>query len=333
MFLKVLKSYLLAIFILGVFIRLSYAGLSEFDLSNNTIELQDFISGGPKKDGIPALTNPQFISAKQADFLGDNDPVVGISINGRARAYPLGILNWHEIVNDQISNIPVAVTWCPLTRSAITFDRRVKGDTLEFGVSGLLYNSNVVMYDRNYDGLWSQLKSGGLTGKFASQDLKVIPSQVTTWKNWREQHPETLILSRKTGYRRDYNNDPYKDYHSDSQVMFPVKDSDRRLPLKSLVVGLKIDRTAKAYPLDIINRLNGPLFDKVAGVAIKVESVKGGTILITDLEGNVLPSVVVYWFAWSTFHPDTLIFSPPTESHIRNIRGQRLVLQGREKLF
>jgi len=310
MFMKVFKSFLLAVFIFGIITRLSYADLSEFDLSNNNIELRDFMSGGPKKDGIPALTNPQFISANQADFLDDKDPVVGISINGRARAYPLQILNWHEIVNDQISNIPIAVTWCPLTRSAITFDRRVEGDTLEFGVSGLLYNSNVVMYDRNYDGLWSQLKTGGLTGKFSSKELKVIPSQVTTWKNWREQHPETLILSRKTGYWRDYNKDPYREYHTHDKVMFRVKDLDKRLPLKSLVMGIIIGRTAKAYPLDLINRIEEPFIDNIAGIDIKIKPVGEGTAVITDEEGNIYPSVVVYWFAWSTFHPDTLIFTP-----------------------
>jgi len=311
MFFKVLKSYRLAIFIFGVFIHSSYAGLSEFDLSNNTVELQDFLSGGPQKDGIPALTNPQFVSADQTDFIRDGDLVVGININGKAKAYPLQILNWHEIINDQISDIPVAVTFCPLTRSAITFDRRVEGDTLEFGVSGLLYNSNVVMYDRNYEGLWSQLKTGGLTGKFASQDLKIIPSQVTTWKNWREQHPETLILSRKTGFRRDYDDNPYQDYHTDDDVMFRVKNLDRRLPLKSLVIGIEIGNTTKAYPLDLINRKEEPVVDHIAGIDIKILPIDGGTALITDQEGKILPAVVLYWFAWSTFHPDTLIFTPP----------------------
>jgi len=302
-------KYHMNIFVLLAMVLFSstvtYAGLDEFDLSNNAVDLSAFTSGGPRKDGIPALTKPKFIPANKATYLRDNDRVVGIFIEGQAKAYPIRILNWHEIVNDEVADTPIAVTWCPLTRSAVTFDRRLKGTTLEFGVSGLLYKSNVVMYDRNDEGLWSQLKMEGLTGKFAQERLKQIPAMEMTWGHWLREHPDTLVLSRKTGHRRDYNRDPYKDYHHNSETMFPLAGADLRLPPKSLVIGIQIGDIAKAYPLTALKQ---PIDDHIGGMDVNIKPVEGGTAVMTDNDGNITPSVVAYWFAWSAFHPDTLIY-------------------------
>jgi len=299
---------LVTIFLFGLLCQTSYAGFDQFDVSNSVVDLQEFMSGGPSKDGIPSLDEPQFVSAKEADFLQDDDKVVGIVIDGKAKAYPIRILNWHEIVNDQVSNQPIAVTWCPLTRSAVTFDREVNGSILEFGVSGLLYNSNVVMYDRQSQGLWSQLKMGGLTGKFAEDHLDIVPSQVSAWHNWRGRYPQTLVLSNKTGYGRNYDRDPYADYHASKQTMFPTGVSDERLQPKSLVVGIKVENIAKAYPLEKIARSREPYFDQVGDSTIMIQSHNGGAVEVSDKNGNSIPSVVTYWFAWSAFHKDTLIY-------------------------
>lgn len=288
--------------------HLSYAGLSDFNLSNRTIDLDDLLSGGPPKDGIPALTDPAFIPAEKAEFLTDHDRVVGLIVKGQAKAYPIKILNWHEVVNDSIGKKPVAVTWCPLTRSAVAFDRQVDGEVLEFGVSGLLYNSNVAMYDRNHSGLWSQLKMGGLTGKLSSQALKELPAVVTTWEDWQKRHPQTLVLSPKTGYQRNYHRDPYQSYHTSRETMFPVKSRDARLAPKDLVIGLKIKGVTKAYPLAIIHESRQPIQDKVAGISIKIHASPEHSAYITDKEGDVLPATVVYWFAWSTFYKNTLVY-------------------------
>jgi len=288
--------------------QLSYAGLDQFDTSNSVIDIQEFKSGGPSKDEIPSLDAPQFVSVREVDFLRDEDKVVGIIINGEAKAYPIRILNWHEVVNDQVSGQKVVVTWCPLTHSAIAFDREINGNTLEFGVSGLLYNSNVVMYDRLSNGLWSQLKMEGLTGKFAGNHLDIVPSQVSSWRNWRDRYPQTLVLSNKTGHGRDYSRDPYADYHTSKQTMFPAGILDERLQPKSLVVGIKIEDIPKAYSLEKIARSREPYFDQVGDSTIMIQALNGGAVEVSDKNGNSVPSVVAYWFAWSAFNKDTLIY-------------------------
>ncbi len=308
---KINRTYALIGFVLALFFfpSSSQADLSEFDVSNSVVDKGMFLSGGPKKDGIPAITEPQFVAAGDVDFLKNHDLVVGIELADEARAYPIQILNWHEIVNDKIADKSVAVTWCPLTRSAVAFDRSIKEEILEFGVSGLLFNSNVVMYDRTHNGLWSQLKMGGLTGKFSSENLTTIPSQVVTWKEWRTNHPATQVLSKKTGYWRAYDVDPYESYHGSPDTMFSIKSQDQRLAAKSLVVGIKMGETVKAYPLESINKLDGKtLEDKVNGQDITIRYFDGKTAVITDKHGNVLSSVVTYWFAWSTFHQKTLVY-------------------------
>ncbi len=301
-------TIVIATFLFVSSFQASKGSCSDFDFSNAQVDQNAFKSGGPPKDGIPALTNPEFIKQSEAKFLDDDERVVGVVINGIARAYPLSILNWHEIVNDVIDETPVAITWCPLTKSAVVFDRNVNGQTLEFGVSGLLYNSNVVMYDRNYDGLWSQMKMGGLTGKGATAELKNLPSQVTTWKQWRQEYPNSLVLSRKTGHRRDYQSNPYEGYHNTSQVMFPLPDIDDRVPPKSLVVGIRLKDKAKAYPLDMLQRITQPINDQVAGVDITIFPALDESVIVQDTHGNRLASVVAYWFAWSGFNQDSLLY-------------------------
>lgn len=299
---------ILAALSLGLLIHPVYAGLNQFDASNSVVDLQEFMSGGPSKDGIPSLDNPKFVTAREAHFLQDDDKVIGVVIDGQAKAYPIRILNWHEIVNDQISDSLIAITWCPLTRSAVIFDRKINNQPVEFGVSGLLYNSNVVMYDRHSQGLWSQLKTSGLTGKFARNQLNIVPSQVIRWKNWNRKHPETLVLSNKTGHFRNYDRDPYANYHSSEHMMFPGGTADHRLRSKALILGVKIDDVAKAYSLKKLTLLESPLYDRIGDVDIQIHSLDGGAVEVTDKDGNVLPSIVAYWFAWHAFNEETLLY-------------------------
>lgn len=292
----------------GLCFGFAHAGLDDFDVSKSRIDLSDVVSGGPGKDGIPAISKPRFLPASDAGFLRDNDLVVGISIGGEKRAYPLGILNRHEIVNDVVGGTPVAVTYCPLTISALVFNRKVDGETLEFGVSGLLYNNNLVMYDRTYSGLWPQLLMEAATGKFSSRSLEVIPSLVTTWREWRTRHPASVVLSEDTGYRRNYGMNPYRKYQAGSEVMFPMKGFDRRLPPKSRIIGIRVNGAAKAYPLENITSRQDTLEDTLNGKRIQVHSGPKETACITDAGGNLLPAFITYWFAWSTLYRDTLLF-------------------------
>jgi hypothetical protein len=281
-------------------------GLQGFDTSNSIINLNDLISGAKGKDSIPPLTNPEYVTATEADFLNDNDLVVGLSISGKNWAYPLKILNYHEIVNDVLEGTSVAVTWCPLTRSAIVFDREIGGETLEFGVSGYLYNNNLVMYDRDFSGLWPQLWLGAVTGKFSGQRLTLIPSKVTTWEDWWENHPNTLVLSDDTGHSRNYDIDPYQDYQSSNEIRFPMTSNiDGRLPAKSFVLGLRINNVSVAYSMDLVNSFNDPMEDEINGLPVKIFPGPNNTGYIIDDKGDLLPGILVYWFAWSAFNPNT----------------------------
>lgn len=297
------------VFVMMLLPHTVYAGanLDEFDLSNSAIELTELRSGGPRKDGIPALNYPKLVSVNKSNFLKDSDIIVGIVIEGKARAYPIRILNWHEIVNDRSGDTDFALTWCPLTKSAVAFNRRVADETLEFGVSGLLYNSNVVMYDRTNDGLWSQLKWSGLTGKNASQSLSLIPTQLSTWGDWKSLHPDTAVLEPQARHLRQYDKDPYKFYHMQATPMFHLPLKDARLKPKDTILGVIVQGQPKAYPLTTIIHLQQPMNDTIAGEKITIFPQNGLDATIKDKDGNVIPSVVAYWFAWSNFHQDTLV--------------------------
>ncbi|VAW12971.1 hypothetical protein MNBD_BACTEROID05-944 [hydrothermal vent metagenome] len=294
---------------LGIAVTSSFAGVEDFNTQNAIVNLNAFYSGGPQKDGIPALTNPEFVSADQAGFLSDNNFVIGIEVDRVAKAYPLKILNWHEVVNDVISQKEVVVSWCPLTHSGLVFDRKVGEDVLTFGVSGMLFNSNVVMYDRNSQGLWTQLGNKSLTGKYASKKLNLIPSKVTMWKNWKKAYPNTLVLSSKTGYFRNYKRDPYQEYHLQEKPMFPLEYIDTRFPLKSFVLGVQVDGEVKAYSLTQLKEMKKPLKDSISGKSITIRFDENQMLQVIDKDGNEISSVVAYWFAWRAFYPKTLVYS------------------------
>jgi hypothetical protein len=185
------------------------------------------LSGGPPKDGIPSLDNPQFVSAEETKFL-DDEIVIGLEIFGDARAYPYGILNWHEVVNDEVGGVPVAVTLCPLCDTIPVFIREVNGEVTTFGVSGKLFQSCLVMYDRLTDSLWSQPWGIAIAGDQTNQSLERVVAHKTTLGQWKEIHPDTLVLSDQTGFRRDYFRYPYGSYYTDDRLIFPARNQESR---------------------------------------------------------------------------------------------------------
>ena len=205
-------------------------------------------SGGPGVDGIPSVDEPEFQPASEAD-LDDGDPVFGVVKNGVAKAYPQSILVWHEIVNDEIGGEPVAVTYCPLTGTAQGFER---GETT-FGVSGLLVNSNLLMYDRGTGTRWPQVVATGIRGPLKGRSLAEFPVVWSTWGNWREAHPDTQVLTTNTGYQRRYGSDPYggynppSDYYTDDSLLFePLASTDAERP-KDVVIGARTAEGAIAF--------------------------------------------------------------------------------------
>ncbi len=226
------------------------------DFSLHTVPYDEFLSGGVPRDGIPPLDNPQFESIADADnWLEDVQPVVALEIGGQARAYPLAILTWHEIANDTLGGVPVSVTFCPLCNSAVVFDRRLGGATLDFGVSGNLRNSDLVMWDRQTESWWQQLTGEGIVGAYAGYQLDFVPAQLVSWGDFKSSFPGADVLSRDTGYQRSYGRNPYAGYDRADQSPFLFKGSpdDRLLPMER-VVTLEIDGRQLAFPYEVLEQ-------------------------------------------------------------------------------
>ena len=262
-------------------------------------------------DCIPALDHPRFESVASAgSWLHAGDVVFTISLRGVHRAYPQRILNWHEIVNDTIKDEPIAVTFCPLCGSALAFERKVDGRTVTFGVSGLLFNSDLVMYDRREGSLWQQFSGQAIVGPAARRNeiLKLVPIGTTSWGQWVRRYPHAQVLSRDTGYIRDYNVYPYGAYEQDNELYFGIKHTDTRLPLKTVVYGVELHGQSKAYPERLI-ALHRHIADRVGGDAIMIDEEPSGEVQATDVTaGQAIHPLRSFWFAWATFHPGTQIF-------------------------
>jgi len=282
-----------------------------FDVSNAIIPASEILAGGPPKDGIPALSDPELIDAEAASYLKPDDRVIGVTMNGISRAYPIAILNWHEIVNDTINDQRYAVTFCPLCGTGVAFYSDIAGKTTDFGVSGLLYNSDVLLYDRETESLWSQIMSQAVAGKLVGERLKAFPVSHTTWRDWVKQHPDTQVLSTATGYSRDYSRNPYKGYEQSRQLYFGVNQRapDTYHP-KEQIIGLEIDGVYKAYPFAELEKNNQSQFkDSINGVSITIDwDSENRSVELFDSSGGRIAGIQGFWFAWFAFHPDTLVF-------------------------
>lgn len=281
-----------------------------FDLSDTLVPHGEIARGGPQKDGIPALTDPAFVTAAEATFVAEDDRVIGVARNGLAKAYPLALMNWHEIVNDRFGDEEaVVVTYCPLCFTGMAFEATLGGARLLFGVSGLLYNSDVLLYDRRTESLWSQLQQQAISGPMKGQRLGVVPSVNTTWREWRRRHPQTLVLSSETGHLRHYDRDPYAAYDQSPDIMFPVRFRAQGYHPKEYVIGIELDGIARAYPVSELAQGPAEFGDRIGKQTVIVRyddsNVSGE---IRDEGGALLPFVQAYWFAWYAFHPDTQVY-------------------------
>ncbi len=233
------------------------------------IRLEEITWGGVAVDGIPSLDHPKLIAAAAADYLRGDDLVFGVEIDGDARAYPLRIMGWHEMFNEVIGGVPVALAYCTLCGSGILFETRVEGreKPFVFGSSGLLYRSNKLMFDRETDSLWNQFTGQPVAGPLAGSDiaLAIRPVVIVTWAKWRAAHPETRVLALDTGHQRDYGSGVvYAEYFGSPELMFPARADETRLRRKDYVFGIREVGAAKAWPLaafaerPVINDAVGP---------------------------------------------------------------------------
>lgn len=280
-----------------------------FDLKNASIPVSEIKDGGPPKDGIPSIDSPQFVTAEKAS-LKPGDRVLGIFENGIAKAYPIKILNFHEIVNDKIGEKPIVVTYCPLCGSGIVFDAKIDGKLYTFGVSGLLYNSDVLLYDRQTESLWSQLEYKAISGPMEGKSLEIINTANTTWESWKNRYLNTLVLSEDTGYKRDYDLDPYPDYNSSSAIYFPVANENNEFHPKEMVIGVEVKGKFKAYPFSELEKTGKPsIHDTFNKKKISIHyDARSKSAEIFDARGKPIPAVTNFWFAWYAFHPETAIY-------------------------
>jgi hypothetical protein len=237
------------------------------------------VSGGPGKDGIPSLTNPEVVSAAEGDtFMLAEDLVLGVVVNGEARAYPHAILWWHEIINDVLGGKPVTVSFCPLTGSGLVYDPVIdegdEGQVFNFGVSGLLFDNNLILFDRTTDTLWSQMRSQAICGSLQGKSPTLLPLVQMNWSAWKELYPEATVVSPNTGFSRNYDRYPYGDYDNvnNRELLFPQSVIDSRLPMKDTVLGIRNDGVARAYSMSLLEggEVRSVIHDEVNGLPVAV---------------------------------------------------------------
>ena len=303
-------STILVILVTSVIARGSFNG---FTVDKDAlIPAEEIHSGGPPRDGIPSIDDPRFEASASASNVKPEDRILGLAYKGIARAYPIDVMNWHEIVNDRYGDEPVVVTYCPLCGSGMAFSANVSGMETDFGVSGLLYNSDVLLYDRQTESLWSQMMSQAISGPMKGTRLTMLPLIHTTWSEWRSEHPDTQVLSRNTGDRRDYDRDPYAGYEDSTGVWFPVSKKDPRYHPKEPVLGLELEGRYKAYPFAELSRTKGKVMDRFADHDFVVRyNPDSRSARIIGRDGMELPAVQSYWFAWYVFHPETEVYTAP----------------------
>lgn len=265
--------------------------------------VDNLVGGGPGKDGIPSIDTPKYISAEDALLFGE-DIVFGVNHKGLIAAYPKNILYWHEIVNEEIDGEKISITYCPLTESVIGYLGK------ELGVSGKLYNSNLVMYDRETDTKIPQILGIGIDGPAKGIALATFPITVTTWQEWKTKHPTTKVLSRDTGFSRDYDRNPYPGYDQALRVWFPVAAKSDKFNSKTIIHGVEYEKQTFAL-------IKAMVKDK-GSIIIPIESDKNliasydkttNSISVIDESGKHVKSFDSYWFAWYAYHPDTKIIA------------------------
>lgn len=284
--------------------------LEKYSLKTNTAKLAEnfninkIISGGPGKDDIPAINEPIFSPLSAVDTnnpnLTKNQLGIVVSHNEETRFYPYNILVWHEIVNDTIDNIPIAVTFCPLCGSAIVYERNINDDTLQFGVSGLLYESNLLMYDTKTQSLWSQIEGRSVVGDLAATDLVRFPMQVMSFANAQQKYPNMTVLSEETGYSRQYNIYPYGDYDTNDDLYFSVTYTGKEydIPLKEIVFATTYQDTPIAFVRGKLAELKTATVRTNNGTQITAQYQDEEITLKTD-SGEELVGYFAQWFSWA----------------------------------
>jgi hypothetical protein len=292
--------------------------LNGFRLDPAGIPTDEILRGGPPRDGIRALVDPRSVSAQEADW-GEDEIVVGVVRGEEARAYPVAILNWHELVNDTLGGEPILVSYCPLCGTGIVFDRVVGGKSRTFGVSGLLYRSDLLLYDHDSESLWSQISSHAVAGPLTGKRLRLLRAEMVQWSDWRAKHPATTVLSRDTGHERPYERTPYVGYESSRDVWFPAPIDERYHP-KMPTLGVRVpDGPARAYTAEEIVCAGGRVSENFEGRTLSVTYDAEDQVFRVEAPEE-LEVVEAYWFAWAAFHPSTSVYVSQNDCNASGVK-------------
>lgn len=278
--------------------------LEGFDLSNLTVERDLLVAGGPGRDGIKAVDEPGFVPAEAALWVKPDTPVLGVALEGHARAYPVHVLEFHQVVNDEIGGVPVVVSWDPIAGAPRAHRRKLGDRTLRFGVSGLLYNAGFLMFDRETESLWSQWDGRAVAGPLAGKTLPPLRVRQEVMAVWLARHPETEVLERPMPRRIDYRYSPFQGYWVANRVPFPVKAKDDTYHAKEVVTGVVVDGKARAYLGSILTGAGGRAEDEVAGKRVEI-AYDTNTATFTWEAPEDVRVREAYWFAWKAWHPET----------------------------
>lgn len=283
------------------------------DFTISSIQFDEIASGGPPRDGIPSIDDPLFVKASEVVDVNDREPVIVFPLEGTPRAYPLRVLIWHEIVNDEVEGVPVAVTYCPLCNSAVVFDRRDDGLVLEFGTTGKLRNSDLVMYDRQTQTWWQQFSAEAIVGSLTGHRLKMLPSRIVSFGSFRADHPDGAVLVPRDASFRDYGNNPYVSYDTADAPFLYRGDLPDDIPAMAHVVVVK---TAGNPIIVTLNRVRAGTFEQdgyrisyegAAASALDTRTIADGRdvgIVRVTRDGNDVTHDVTFAFVAHAFHPE-----------------------------
>lgn len=279
-----------------------------FQLTDLLIPEDEIMDGGTPKDGIPAIFYPPLKSGKE--IMDETEEVLGVTWNGESRAYPIKVLNYHEVVNDTLGGQPILISYCPLCGSGVSFLPKSEDEALTFGVSGLLYNSDVLLYDQQTESLWSQLLGKAISGEYSGKELQQIPTARMSWGEWLKRNPNSTSMDPDLPTGLKYDTDPYQSYQKSSKLMFPVKEESDKLPSKEIVIGIDVDGTTKAYPFSKLKKEEGSLTDTLNGKTFTIhfnKETQSAWIDSSDWDNGV-KATVLFWFAWYAFNPSTFVY-------------------------
>jgi hypothetical protein len=284
--------------------------LHGFSLEGLEVPRELVVPAAPRRDPIASLDAPGFVGAEDADWVAATNPVIGVALGGQARAYPIHLLEYHPLLNDELGGVPVVVGFDPFTATGRAYRRELSGRVLEFGLAGLAYNAGLLLYDRETQSLWSLFEGRAIAGPLAGKRLTPLPVRQEHMGTWLVRHPGTRVLERPQPERIDYRYSPFKAYWLEEKIPHPVRARDESFHPKEVVLGVEVGDKARAYLGSRLAASGLRLEDEIDGKKIRIDYDPDEAVFIWEVPDGVAVTDA-YWFAWKAFHPDTEIWKAP----------------------